>query len=201
MNWRPIISHEKFMGRCGPVSAYETTIYWADGNHENHDDLQERMKAAPGQPPEIPVPGCFYMPRGSILTLPDGRNALFFGGAMSTDKEERTEGDSWWAAEVPTLMDLEHARAQVAAHGGRVDIVISHTGPTRFLRRLPANKIDLTRFDDPTVTILDQILEEFRPGQWFFGHFHLSAHGEDLGCAWRCMNAEGFGEGWWVELG
>ncbi|MBU4525474.1 MAG: metallophosphoesterase [Desulfomicrobium sp.] len=25
-----------------------TRLYWCDGNHENHDDLQERMKAAPG---------------------------------------------------------------------------------------------------------------------------------------------------------
>lgn len=178
----------------------ETAIYWVDGNHENHDDLQERMKAAPGQPLEIPVPGCFYMPRGSILTLPDGRNALFFGGAMSTDMEDRTEGDSWWAAEVPTLTDLEFARTQVAAHGGRVDVVISHTGPLTFLRKLPATKIDQTRLTDPTAALLDQILEEFRPREWFFGHFHFAAHGEDLGCAWRCMNAEGFGDKWWVEL-
>jgi hypothetical protein len=176
-------------------------IYWCDGNHENHDDLQERVRAAQGGPVEIPVPGCFYMPRGSILTLPDGRNVLFFGGAMSTDKEDRTEGDSWWAAEVPTIKDLEHARAQVAAHGGRVDIVISHTGPTRFLRQLPKNKIDQARLGDPTVALLDTLLEEFRPGRWFFGHFHLFAQGEDQSCAWQCLSGEGLGGKWWVELG
>lgn len=175
-------------------------LYWCDGNHENHDDLHERMKAAPGQPLEIPVPGCFYMPRGSVLTLPDGENVLFFGGAMSTDKEGRTEGDDWWAKEVPTVEDLDHVRTQVRNHGGRVDVVISHTGPTAFLRNLPQYKIDQTRLTDPTVCLLDSILEEFRPKQWFFGHFHLIAHGEDQGCSWRCMNAEGFGDKWWVEL-
>jgi hypothetical protein len=174
------------------------TIYWADGNHENHDDLQERMKAAPGQPLEVPVPGCFYMPRGSVLTLPDGRNVLFFGGAMSTDKHERTEGEDWWAGEVPTQADLNFARSQIAAHGGRVDIAISHTAP--FLILMQLSGIDPIRRRDPTVFLLNQILEEFHPKQWFFGHFHQFAIGATLGCKWTCLNAEGFGRGWWVEL-
>ena len=175
-------------------------LYWCDGNHENHDDLQERVRAAQGGPVEIPVPGCYYMPRGSVLTLPDGRNVLFFGGAMSTDKEGRVEGDSWWAAEVPTQEDLDYARAQVAAHGGRVDIVISHTGPLTFLRQLPAKEIDPARLEDPTVALLDSILEEFQPRRWFFGHFHLDAKGVAQGCEWQALSAEGFGGKWWVEL-
>lgn len=183
------------------VKLQGTKIFWADGNHENHDDLQERVKAAPGQPLEIPVPGCFYMPRGSVLALPDGRRVLFFGGAASTDKEGRTEGDSWWAGEVPTREDLEYARTQIAVHGGRVDIVISHTAPSAFLRQLPKNKIDQTRLEDPTVALLDVILEEALPRQWFFGHFHLHTKGEGQGCAWQALSGEGLGGNWWVELG
>jgi len=119
---------------------------------------------------------------------------------MSTDKEGRTEGDDWWAKEVPTFEDLDHARAQVAAHGGRVDIVISHTGPTVFLRQLPKNQIDQSRLEDPTVALLDEVLEEFQPKKWFFGHFHLYAQGEDQGCAWQALSGEGLGGKWWVEL-
>ena len=182
------------------IKPQSTKIYWCDGNHENHDDLQERVTTAPDGPIEIPVPGCFYMPRGSILTLDDGRNILFFGGAMSTDKEGRVEGDDWWAGEVPTKTDLEHAREQVLAHGGRVDMVISHTGPLAFLQQLPKNKIDHERLMDPTVALLDIILGEFHPKQWFFGHFHLFAQGEDQGCAWQCLSGEGLGGKWWVEL-
>lgn len=178
-----------------------TKIFWCDGNHENHDDLQERIAAAPGQSLEIPVPGCHYMPRGSVLTLPDGRSVLFFGGAMSTDKEGRVEGDDWWAKEVPTQDDLDYAREQVAAHGGRVDVVISHTGPLTFLRKLPVKEIDPARLEDPTVAFLDAILDEFRPKQWFFGHFHLHAKGMDQGCEWQCLSGEGLGGKWWVELG
>ena len=175
-------------------------IYWCDGNHENHDDLQERVRAAQGGPIEIPVPGCFYMPRGSILILPDGRNVLFFGGAASTDKEGRVEGDSWWAAEVPTIEDLEHARTQVRTQGGRVDIVISHTGPLTFLRHFPAKEIDPARLEDPTVALLDSILKEFQPRRWYFGHFHLDAKGVDQGCEWQALSGEGLGGKWWVEL-
>lgn len=173
-------------------------LYWCDGNHENHDDLQERMKAAPGQPLEIPVPGCHYMPRGSVLTLPDGRNVLFFGGARSIDKHQRVEGESWWAGEVPTQKDLDFARKQVAAHGGRVDIVISHTAP--FLVTMGLKGIAPERTADPTTYMLNQILEEFQPKKWFFGHFHMQASGTTLGCKWTCLNAEGFGGGWWVDL-
>lgn len=85
--------------------------------------------------------------------------------------------------------------------GGRVDIVISHTGPARFLRQLPKNKIDQARLKDPTVALLDSVLQEFQPRRWFFGHFHLSAHGEDLGCVWETLSGEGLGGKWWVELG
>jgi hypothetical protein len=176
-------------------------FYWCDGNHENHDDLQQRVRLAQGAPIEIPVPGCFYMRRGSILTLPDGRNVLFFGGAMSTDKEGRTEGDSWWAGEVPTREDLEYARTQIAVHGGRLDIVVSHTAPSAFLRQLPAKEIGQNRLEDPTVEFLDTILEEFRPKQWFFGHFHLHAQGQDHGCAWQALSGQGLGGNWFVELG
>lgn len=183
------------------VKPGKTKVYWVDGNHENHDDLQERVRAAKVGPVEIPVPGCFYMPRGSILTLPDGRTVLFFGGAMSTDQEGRVEGDDWWAGEVPTQADLKQARAQVAAHGGRVDVVISHTGPLAFLQQLPKNKIDHDRLMDPTVSLLDIILGEFHPKQWFFGHFHLHAKGLDHGCEWQCLSGEGLGGKWWVELG
>lgn len=183
------------------IKPQSTKIYWCDGNHENHDDLQERVKATPDGPIEIPVPGCFYMPRGSILTLDDGRNILFFGGAMSTDKEGRVEGDDWWAGEVPTSADLDFARAQVEAHGGRVDIVISHTGPVAFLRQLAKNEIDQDRLTDPTVALLDILLDEFRPKRWFFGHFHLHAKGEDQGCAWQALSGEGLGGKWWVDLG
>lgn len=138
----------------------DTKLYWCDGNHENHDDLQERVATAPIGPVEIPVPGCHYMRRGSVLTLPDGRNVLFFGGAMSTDKEGRTEGDDWWSGEVPTSVDLEYARAEVAAHGGRVDIVISHTAPVAFLQQLPKKEIDQDRLTDPTVALLDNFSQD-----------------------------------------
>jgi hypothetical protein len=102
---------------------------------------------------------------------------------------------------VPTQEDLDYARTQVATHGGRVDVVISHTGPLIFLRQLPKNKIDQARLEDPTVALLDVVLKEFQPRKWFFGHFHLYAKGVDQGCEWQALSGEGLGGTWWVELG
>lgn len=174
-----------------------TKLYWCDGNHENHDDLQERMKAAPGQPLEIPVPGCRYMPRGAVLTLPDGRNVLFFGGAQSIDKHDRVEGESWWPGEIPTQKDLDFARRQIKAHGGRVDIVISHTAP--LLITMGVRGLAPERTADPTTFMLNQILEGYSPRQWFFGHFHKPLEGRTLGCHWRGLGTVG-GSGWVVEI-
>lgn len=180
------------------VKPGKTRIYWCDGNHENHDDLQERVAAAPDGPIEIPVPGCFYMRRGSILTLDDGRNVLFFGGAMSTDRETRIEGDEWWADEVPTQKDLDYARKQIALHGGRVDIVISHTAP--FLVAMQLQRIDPLRRKDTTSFLLNQILEEYNPTQWFFGHFHMHDMGWIGDCQWTALDMALGGSKWCAKI-
>jgi hypothetical protein len=77
-----------------------TRIHWCDGNHEDFWSLKGRSSN------EI-HPNVFYQPRGSVLTLPDGRNILFFGGAHSVDKDVRTLGKDWFPEEVPSYADFE----------------------------------------------------------------------------------------------
>jgi hypothetical protein len=61
-----------------------TKIFWCPGNHENWEELKKLRDI------EI-FPNVFYMERGSILTLEDGRNVLFMGGAYSIDRSLRIE--------------------------------------------------------------------------------------------------------------
>ena len=70
----------------------DTKVYWADGNHEDHWSLKNIESN------EI-WPNVFYMKRGSVLTLEDGRNVLFMGGAVSIDKHMRTAGHDWFPEE------------------------------------------------------------------------------------------------------
>ena len=65
-----------------------TKVLFCDGNHDNHWELRALKNLAVSD-------NVFYQPRGSTITLPDGRNFLFMGGANSIDKYRRTVGVSW----------------------------------------------------------------------------------------------------------
>jgi len=56
-------------------------LYFCDGNHDDHWALN-RLKNN-----EV-YPRCYYMKRGSTLTLPDGRVVLFIGGESYPTKED-----------------------------------------------------------------------------------------------------------------
>ena len=94
-------------------------IYWCDGNHEDFDSIKKIENN------EI-LPNIFYMKRGSILTLEDGRKVLFIGGAYSIDKDARIPGDTWFPEEEITQKDIYDLPDE------KIDIVISHTAPTEF---------------------------------------------------------------------
>ena len=145
------------------IKNHQCKVYFAHGNHEDLDDLDAREKA--GQT-EI-MPNVFYMPKGSTLTLPDGRNVLFFGGAESIDKSSRREGYDWFRQEVATYSDLFRLDAVKC----KVDFVVSHTCPRCFTGY--DSMLELNgKWNDPTRAILDYVMETFRPKLWYFGHWH-----------------------------
>jgi len=153
------------------IKNHNCKIYWCDGNHEDHWELKKVTNT------EI-LPNVFYMPRGSVLTLPDGRNVLFMGGAESTDRHVRTIGFDWFPEETITQTDLHDLPDK------KVDIVISHTCPEEFLYGLTLS----AKFYDPSIKALSYILERYKPMQWFFGHFHCRKEGFAKGCYWTCLN-------------
>jgi hypothetical protein len=161
-------------------------IHFCDGNHEDHDALAQR------ESDEV-LPNVVYQPRGSTLTLPDGRVVLFLGGATSIDKAARVMGRDWFPQEVPGYEVFE------ALDGvGRVDIVVSHTCPQEFEMSSGRSGEDV-RFRDPTRDLLSYVLDNYRPAQWFFGHWHVRRSGDAMGCHWTAL-AHTAGRGWWTAL-
>ena len=70
-----------------------------------------------------------------------------------------------------------------------VKVVVSHTCPSSFdMSRLCNPHWGGENKQEPTRIFLQEILEKYRPEQWFFGHWHGSETGEELGCKWRCLN-------------
>ena len=94
-------------------------VYFCDGNHEDHDALDELTNH------EI-MPNVFYMKRGSILNI-HGQNILFVGGALSIDKKYRVPKYDWFEHEILKDDDLLSIPNDV-----QIDMVISHTAPNEF---------------------------------------------------------------------
>jgi len=163
------------------VIADETKIYWCDGNHEDHSTLNALESN------EI-YPNVFHMKRGAMLALPDGRKVLFVGGAKSTDRDHRTAGYDWFPGEEISLEDVR------GLPEASVDIVISHTCPREF-----HVLGDDMRLNDNCRMALSYVLHKYRPGLWYFGHFHYYQTGETHGCRWTGLTMAGYPD-WWEKL-
>lgn len=162
------------------------TTLFVDGNHENFDLLN-------ALPVEIWKGGkihkvrknVFHLMRGEIFTI-DGKTFFAFGGATSTDKEDRIEGISWWKQETANYMDIENALHNLETYNATVDYIITHTAPRRFLMTVPEAEERVR--DCSTSKNLTEIEKYICYKKWFFGHFHIDYYREDSAAAWMYTN-------------
>lgn len=168
--------------RPSPKPPEGCNVFWCDGNHEDFQELGLRTT-------DELWPRVHYMPRGSLLDLPDGRRVMFFGGAASVDKETRTLGIDWFPEEV-----ISDADVRCMDYEGDVDIVISHTCPREFdigmVDKEEAYHRDCSRM------ALSWVLHHYRPKRWYFGHWHHHQNGENNGCKWTCLG-HSMQSNWW----
>lgn len=170
------------------IKNHNTKIYWCDGNHEDHDALDNLVKTGNL---EI-MPNVFYMPRMSTMKLVDGRTVLFIGGADSIDKKWRTPGYDWFSQELISYRDMDKVP------DCKVDIVISHTCPEECMYFMGNHMKD--KFKDPSRSALSYILEKYRPTLWFFGHFHKSKKFQYKDTVFHMLDTTGCGRSWWTWL-
>lgn len=156
----------------------KTKIYWIDGNHEQHSELNKYQN---GKIHELEK-NIFFCSRGSSLTLPDGRNILFIGGARSIDKNMRIEGVDWFREETISNKDYDLA----LSHDKKIDIIISHTCPEYFAPDLIQGNI--AKIYDPSCKALNGLFNTYKPSKWYFGHWHLYKEGYYRNCHWTCLN-------------
>ncbi len=178
----------------------DAKCYFCPGNHEEWEDLNKRADSSNPHPVEL-TKNLFFMPRCSILDLPDGRRVLFMGGALSTDKEYRKYRYDWYPEETITQADIYNLPDT------NIDIVVSHTSPGYFKPDLNEGVDDwrlndpfwIEKFRDPSCIALDTVWEQYRPKLWFFGHYHLNKHGIYRNTLWFALNKEA-STGWWMFL-
>lgn len=138
----------------------------------------------------------------NITLLPDyytkvmnGKRILFVGGGISIDRTFRVEGKSYWPDE-----KVQPPRFNIGWH----DILISHTCPSYFpvVINHKGDIVDMFSKKDPNLIqdllderkLMNQILHQTQPKEWFFGHFHVSKSGFDEGVKWRCLKINEFYE-------
>ena len=143
------------------------TTAFVDGNHENHDALDK-------YPVEIWNGGkihrisesIIHLMRGQVYTI-KGKKFFTMGGAESTDKAYRKEGESWWAREMPSDEEYEEALKNLRDNHFVVDYVITHCAPEG-ITGIERKENMLTFFFDSLIS--DYSLEYH---QWFCGHYHI----------------------------
>lgn len=138
-------------------------VYFIRGNHDDRDYLDSRL-ASPYEPVEI-VPGCFYVPDGTVLSF-GHTDIAALGGAYSVDRAHRVLGESWWELEEPTPAAVERF------------IKEGITAPVMVVHELPRNAVNVNGRHHimeamPSRDLTQKAIDAVRPQIVFNGHMHV----------------------------
>ena len=164
------------------------TTLFIDGNHENHDLLDKYpVEEWNGGKIHRISDRVIHLMRGQVFDI-DGIKFFTMGGAESTDKQYRKEGESWWAREMPSDEEYEEALRNLKKVNFEVDIVLTHCAPegyigknisavynsdlSRVLATHMAGVVD--RSGNKLTRFLDELITErgLKFKHWYFGHYH-----------------------------
>lgn len=168
------------------------TLYWLDGNHENHEMLALEPRSFDGTVRF--GNNLIYLPRGTRLSWGQ-LNAVVIGGAPSIDREYRVEGQSWWSGE-----ELSVAEAEAIIEDGPTDLVFAHDCPAQTPLVLQFAPDDFPAGFGHR-KMLSEIADQIRPSIWFHGHYHQRHSAEVNMTPDYKLFVEGFacdGSGWHV---
>ena len=148
-------------------------ILFVDGNHENFDLLNALpVEERYGGKVRKLRNNVFHLMRGEVYEI-EGKTFFTFGGATSVDKCMREEHIDWWQEEVFSEVEKLNAIRNLELMGNKVDCVITHTAPRRFLADL---SVHLQGADTcPVSEFVDELSCKIKCEKWYFGHFHTDA--------------------------
>ena len=147
--------------------------YWLDGNHDQHDYIEQTI-LADGYVP-YPVPHfherLHYCPRGSTAQI-GNKLCMFLGGAYSIDKAYRTQYVSWWPQEMIRQTDVH--RALENAEGRKIDVMFTHDCPkSDFMDKwLKDAGYKVDHNSNANREALSYVVDSVRPDELYHGHFH-----------------------------
>jgi hypothetical protein len=137
------------------------------GNHDN---------------PEVCLRQSHWIPDGSLV-----EGMFCVGGAVSVDKQWRTEGLDWWADEECSYEKLNEIIDDYAKI--KPDVVISHDCPESIALQILA-VFNRKKIEDGSRTrqALEQMLYIHQPREWYFGHWHIPLQFKSGNTLFRCLD-------------
>ncbi len=167
------------------LEKHNLDLWFCDGNHEDHRELQSQGTHNPRQIREH----IKWMPRGHVETVAE-RRILFFGGAVSVDRYHRRENISWFHEELPT--EKEWQRAYSAKN---IDIIISHDAPTGgfVYETNDAWPAELVEQSLEFRQKLKKLGSQIQPTHWYCGHHHRRVRWVNVEDSYQCdiLNCDG----------
>lgn len=169
------------------LAEYGVIMYWADGNHENHEALDRLL----GPYHAVDEAGLvMHVKRGEVLNIL-GQNIMFFGGAVSVDRFRRLPGHDYFYREIQSEAEWAKAYAQQD-----VDVVIAHDVPD--LSRPWYTKRDQNFWPADVIgesqvlrSRLSHLSETLKPRLWFAGHHHERQTTVVDGTRYEVLNCNG----------
>ncbi|MCD7722644.1 MAG: metallophosphoesterase [Clostridiales bacterium] len=147
-------------------------ICFVDGAHENFDMLNSytpyRWKG--GNVHKI-ADNIFHLMRGEIFTF-EGKDFFVMGGGESEDRDMRTEGKTWWKAEMPDAQEIKNAEDNLKSAGYSVNYILTYEAPAiakDFLKLQTNHSVHIS----PLNTYLQELMKRVNYHQWYFGSLHM----------------------------
>lgn len=141
---------------------------FVDGSHENFDLLGKYpVTEWNGGKVQVLSRNLMHLCRGQVFDI-DGKKIFVFGSGESTDKELRTEHETWWPQEMPSPDEMREGIENLERCGRKVDYIVTYDVPSAFKRLMEA---EVTRLS-PLNVYLDKIRENCTYDKWFFGCYH-----------------------------
>lgn len=145
------------------------SVLFLEGTHDNLELLAQYPEADWNGGKVREISGRLrQLCRGEIFRLED-KDVFVFGGG-EVDSEEVENRPSWSGGELPTMEELERARANLEQKGDAVDYIVTHQ-PSRKIRQfLDTNHHDANMLD----AFLDEVRKHCSYKHWYFGSLHIN---------------------------
>lgn len=150
------------------------TTLFIDGNHENFAVLNSYpVEEWHGGKVHRIRENVLHLMRGEVFEI-EGKTFLAAGGGFSHDAPMRVKDKTWWNEEIFSVEEAENCRRNLAAHGWKVDYVLSHdvcsSHPLSGHYPVNMNQYDQSRVHQQQ--FLEELHRSLEYQAWFCGHYH-----------------------------